>query len=258
MATNPMLPESSNQDSLTPVKSVSTGKLITRLVLGSLCGLLGALVSWKVIEAIGEVFELPPDLAAMGFGSVPSPENQARLASATLGMNLKNAAIWMGAAGAILGAAFGVMVCVSKKPGSASIRMLFATVLSGALLGVVSGTAGIWIQTLARQNMEPGATSPPEQMVLLMHSVMWLICGIGVGSGIALGGTMAWRTRLESTVVIGLVGMVGGCLFPIVAGILFPAVNSTGPIPLVDPIAGRILWLSLPAVLMGLVIGKNT
>ena len=87
---------------------------------------------------------------------------------------------------------------------------------------------------------------------------MWLICGIGVGSGIALGGPIPWKARLESTVIVGLVGMVGGCLFPIVAGIFFPAVNSTGPIPLVDPIAGRILWLSLPAVLMGLVIGKNT
>jgi len=57
--------------------------------------------------------------------------------------------------------------------------------------------------------------------------------------------------------VIGLAAMIGGCLFSIVAGILFPAVNSSLPIPYFEPNAGRILWLSMPSVLMGLGVGRN-
>ncbi len=252
-----MLPETSNQDSLPPVKSGITGSVIARLTFAAFSGVLGALLSWRVIEKIGAVFELPADLAGLGFGSVPSPEDQARLASATLDMNIKNAAIWMGTVGAVLGAAFSLGVCVLRRTGISSIRMMFATIVSGALSGTIAGAVGIWIQMIARQNMEPGATSPPEQIILFMHSTIWLICGLGIGLGIALGGPLSWRPRLESTIVIGLVGMVGGCLFPIVAGIFFPAVNSTAPIPLVDQSAGRILWLTLPAILMGLAIGKN-
>ena len=78
-----------------------------------------------------------------------------------------------------------------------------------------------------------------------------------IGTGLSLRSPTPWRTRLEFAVVIGLAGMVGGCLFPVLAGIFFPAVNSSGPIPLIDPSAGRILWLTLPAVLMGLAIGRT-
>jgi len=258
MATESMPHETNNLDSLPPVKSARTGSVIARLAFAAFSGVLGALLSWKVIAVIGEVVVLPTDLAGLGFGSVPSPEDQARLVSATLNMNIKNAAIWMGAVGAIFGAAFSLVVCAARRTGISIIRMMFVTTVSGALFGTIAGAVGIWIQMIARQNMEPGATSSPEQIILFMHSTIWLICGLGIGLGIALGGPMSWRTRLESTIVIGLVGMVGGCLFPIVAGIFFPAVNSTGPIPLVDPSAGRILWLTLPAVFMGLAIGKNS
>ena len=252
-----MLSETDNLDSFVPLKSVSTGKVITRLIFAVSAALSGALLSWKVIEAIGEVFTLPTDLASLGFGSIPSPEDQARLASATLEMNLKNAAIWIGTIGAVLGLSFSMAVCVFRRTGISSIWTMFATVFFGALFGIAAGAVGIWLQRIARQNMEPGGTSPPEQFILLMHGAMWLICGLGIGLGLSLRSPTPWRTRLESAVVIGLAGMVGGCLFPVLAGIFFPAVNSSGPIPLIDPSAGRILWLTLPALLMGLAIGRN-
>lgn len=228
-----------------------------RTAFGAIIGMIGALLSWKMMAMIGDVFELPADLASLGFGSTPSPEDQARLKSATFEMNFKNAVILMGGIGGVLGGAFGLIVCVGRRLGKSSIRMMLSTVLNGAVFGLIAGGAGIWIQALARDNMAPGATSPPEQMILLMHGAIWLISGLGVGCGLLIGGSGSWRTRLEFAVILGLVGMVGGCLFPIVAGVLIPAVNSTGPIPLIDPSAGRILWLTLPALLMGLAIGRN-
>ena len=134
---------------------------------------------------------------------------------------------------------------------------MFATVLTGTLFGALAGVAGVWINAVSRQYMAAGATSPAEQIILLMHGATWLIVGLGIGLGIALGRRQPGRSRIESTVVTGLVGMVGGCLFPIVAGILFPAVNSSWPVPAFEPTAGRIMWLSLPSVLMGLTIGRN-
>jgi len=236
---------------------LNTGIVVIRTLCAAIVGIVGAILSWKAIELIGDVFVLPPDLAGLAFGQLPPPEVQAKVAAATREINIRNAAIWMGAAGAILGILFGLTLCLSRKLGLSSIRMILVTLVSGTLFSVVAGVAGYWINAVSRKKMAAGATSPPEQFTLLVHGVTWAIVGLGIGIGIALGGRRSGRSRVESVIVIGLVGMVGGCLFPIVAGVLFPAVNSTWPIPPLDPTAGRILWLSLPSVLMGLAIGRN-
>ncbi|MEJ7592332.1 MAG: hypothetical protein WKF77_12345 [Planctomycetaceae bacterium] len=235
----------------------TSGNVAIRTLSTALAGIACALLSWKAIELIGEVFVLPPDLAALASGQAPPPDVQAKVAAVTRDIDIKNAAIWMGTAGAILGILFGLTLCLCRRLGLSSIRMILVMVVSGTLSGAVAGVAGYWINAVSRQNMAAGATSPPEQFTLLVHSATWMIVGLGIGMGIAMGGRRSGRSRIESMVVIGLVGMVGGCLFPIVAGILLPTVNSTWPIPPLEPAAGRILWLSLPSVLMGLAIGRN-
>ncbi len=247
-----------------PVQSCSehsapstTGNVAIRTFAGAGVGIAGALLSWKAIELIGEVFVLPPDLAALASGQAPPPEVQAKVAAVTRDINIKNAAIWMGTTGAVLGTLFGLTICLSRRLRRSSIRMIFATGLAATLCGAIAGVAGYWINAVSRANTVAGATSPSELNTLLLHSAIWLIVGLGIGSGIAWGGIQSRRSRIESMVVIGLVGMVGGCLFPVVAGILLPTVNSSWPIPPIEPTAGRILWLSLPSVLMGLAIGRN-
>ena len=235
----------------------STGNVVFRTFCVAITGLVGAIMSWKAIELIGDVYVLPGDLAGLAHGPVPTPEQLARLTATTLAMNLKNAAIWLGTGGGITGLLFGLTICLSRRLGMSSIRMILATLFAGTVFGALAGLAGVWINTVSRQNMTAGATSPSEQITLLMHSAVWMIVGLGIGLGIALGGKWSGRSRIESMVVIGLVGMVGGCLFPIVAGLLLPAVNSSWPIPSLEPTAGRILWLTLPALLMGLAIGRN-
>ena len=258
MSTETALSESDQHQALPGSKpSLNSGNVVIRTLAAGLAGGVGAILSWKAIELIGEVFVLPADLAGLAFGQVPAPDVQAKVVAATLAVNIRNAALWMGTVGAVLGTTFGLTICLSRRLGLSSIRMIFATVLAGTLFGALAGVASVWINTVSRQNMTAGATSPAEQIILLMHSATWLIVGLGIGLGIALGARQPGRSRIESTVVIGLVGMVGGCLFPIVAGLLFPSVSSTWPIPPLDPTTGRILWLSLPSVLMGLAIGRN-
>ncbi len=231
--------------------------VVIRTVAAAVMGGVGAILAWQAILRIGDVFVLPADLAGLAFGSKPSPENQGRLAAATLSLNIKNAATWMGTAGAILGILLAMLICLSRRSGYAGIRMIFSTMTAGALFGAIAGTVAIWIDSVARKNMATGATSPAEYIALSMHSATWLIVGLGIGFGIAFGGRPTGESRLKFALVIGLAAMVGGCIFPIVAGILFPAVNSSQPIPYLEPNAGRILWLSVPSVLMGLAVGRN-
>ena len=240
-----------------PKPSLNSGSVVIRTLAAAVAGLFGAILSWKAIEYIGEVFVLPADLAGLAFGQIPAPEVQAKVVAATVENQIRNAAVWLGTAGAIMGAFSSLSICLSRRLRLTSFRMIFVTVLAGTLFGALAGVVGVWIDTVSRQNLEVGATSPSEHITLLMHSITWMIFGLGIGLGISFGGIQHRISRIESTVVIGLLGMVGGCLFPIAAAVLFPAVNSTWPVPAFEPTSGLILWLGLPYVLMGMAIGRN-
>ena len=237
--------------------TVQTGGAPLRCLSMMTAGLVAAGLSWKAMGLIGDVFVLPPKLAGLSFGQAPPPAVQAELAAATLQMNIKNAGLWMATTGGILGMVFGCGIGMLRGRSRSGLRVAIVTIVAGCLFGGIAGAAAIGAHVIARQNMAVGATSPSDQLVLLMHSLTWLIVSAGIGWGIWLGTRRPNRSRLDAVVVFGLAGLVGGCLFPIIAGIVFPAVNSTAPIPYLDPTAGRILWLSLPSALMGLAIGRN-
>jgi hypothetical protein len=172
-------------------------------------------------------------------------------------MNLQNAAIWLGVSGAILGCLLGLLVYLARRSAGAFLKLLFIPTICGAVAGAASGATAVYINHVARQNMASGATSPSEQIIMVMHSVTWLTLGLGVGFGIALSRRTSVGNRFEPAIFTGIAGMAGGCLYPIVAGLFFVAVNSSLPIPFIEPAAGRILWLSLPSVLMGLAVSRN-
>lgn len=222
-----------------------------------LAGSVGALLAVKAIERIGEVFVLPPDLAGLGFGQVPPPEVQAELAAAVFSKTIWNAATWMGIAGAIPGACFAIAIILTRRLVVGRFRMILAVISATASFAAIAGVLGGWLDSIARRHMAVGATSPSEQVVVLIHGVVWLVVGLGLAVGITLGNRQRLSSQLESIVIIGLSGMIGGCLFPIVAGIVFPEVNSSWSIPGLEPSEGRILWLNLPSVLMGVAVGRR-
>ena len=232
------------------------GSLIHSAIVAAF-GLAGAFAAWKLMAVIGPVFALPPDLAGLAFGAAPPPEVAARLVAETFLMNLKNAAVWMSVSGAVLGTLLGVALFAVQRPRHSLVRLIPATLIGGAFFGALAGCVAIYSDSFARMKMDPGAISPPEHFVLLTHSLTWLTAGLGIGLGLALGTRKRPGKIVESAVVVALAAMIGGCLYPIVAGILFPAVNSAFPVPHPDPTAARIIWLSLPAALMGLAAGRG-
>lgn len=239
-----------------PDSSTRKGGLV-RVVLGGITGIAGAFLAWKSMGLIGQVAALPPDLASLAFAAAPSPEELQKVPAATLKVNQQNAAIWLSASGAILGCLFGLLVYLARRSAGGFLNLMFIPALCGAIAGAAAGAVAVWINHVARQNMASGATSPAEQIILAMHSATWLILGLGVGLGIAASRRADGASRLEAAVVTGVAAMAGGCLYPIVAGLFFVAVNSSFPIPHLEPAAARILWLSLPSVLMGLAVGRN-
>ena len=220
-------------------------------------GLVGAVACWKLMGAIGPVFALPPELAGLAFGAAPPPEVAVRLATETFLMNLKNAAVWIGTSGAVLGLLFSVALLALQRTRSSLIRVVAASLVSGAVFGALAGCVSIYVDSIALMKMDRGATSPAEHFVLLTHSLTWLTAGLGIGLGLAFGTAKPFGKIAESTVMVALAAMVGGCLYPIVAGILFPEVNSAFPIPHPDLPSARLIWLSLPAAIMGLAAGRG-
>src|SRR5690606_13717170 len=108
-----------------------TRNVVLRTSAAAVAGGFGAILSWKAIELIGEVFVLPADLAGLAFGQVPAPEVQAKVLAAKHANNLRNTALWLGTTGSILGTCFGLTICLSRRLGLSSLRMIFATVFAG-------------------------------------------------------------------------------------------------------------------------------
>ena len=252
---NSEVPSAATQDGWESVKPSPRSPLQSFVLAG--IGLGGAFVAWKLMGAIGRVFALPPDLAGLAFGAAPPPEVASRLVRATFLMNLKNAAVWMSVSGAVFGTLFGIGLFALRRPQVRFLRIVPATLLCGAAFGALAGCVTVYVDSIVRMKMDPGATSPPEHFVLLTHSLTWLTVGLGIGLGLSLGVAKAFGKCVEFASMVALAGMLGGCLYPIVAGILFPEVNSASPIPFPDPLVGRLLWLGLPASLMGLASGRG-
>ena len=229
------------------------GRVLVNAIVA--CG--AAFVAVNAIGRIGEVFVLPPDLASVGFGQVPSPEVKAKITAAVFSNAVGNAAIWMGTAGAILGTCLALVVAFSLRKSVHPLRVVVALVVAGASFSALAGVLGVWCDSGARRSMPADASSPAEHFVVIIHGLVWFVVGGGIGIGVALGSRRSIRMYLETIATVALSGLLGGCLFPIVAGVLFPAIDSSSSIPGVDPPESRLLWLCLPAVLMGCAVARR-
>ena len=247
--------ESSAQDSvmIAVKREMVWGRVLVRTIVA--CG--AAFVAVKAIGRIGEVFVLPPDLASVGFGQVPSPEVKAKITAAVFSNAVGNAAIWMGTAGAILGTCLAVVVAFSVRKSGNPFPVIAGLVVAGASFSAFAGVLGVWCDSAARRSMAADASSPAEHLVVMIHGLVWFVVGGGIGVGVALGSRRPIRMHLETIATVALSGLLGGCLFPIVAGVFFPAIDSSSSIPGVDPPESRILWLCLPAVFIGCAVGRR-
>lgn len=237
-------------------ESPRPGLVLVRSAVLAIVALLAAGLAYLAIGGIGEVFRLPPELAKLGAGGPPPPEDQARLSAGNLVLRYKHSALWLAATGAILGGLFGLTLGAFRRSRISWIAGLAGGLVFGTLLGAVGGLLAVYIDRLLQTNMPQGELTAPEHMVIAMHAATWTVIGLGLGLGTGLGVPIRRaRSAAMAMLVAGLAGTVGGGLYVLLAGFALPLADASQPVPGGD--WNRLLWLGLPSLLIGLALGRR-
>jgi hypothetical protein len=222
----------------------------------ALVGALGAVLAWLAIGAIGEVFRLPPELARLGMGGIPGPDAQRRIGAGNLVLYYKHSALWLAVVGGILGALFGLTLGLLRRSGKSVLLGVVAGALCGNIFGACAGPLAVYIDQRLQAAVPAGKLTVPEEMRILMHAATWLVLGLGIGLGTGLAAPVQRGRAAVTALLLGAVaGLLGGVLYPVIAGIALPLANISLPIPEAD--SSRLLWLGLPSVLIGLALGRK-
>jgi len=210
-------------------------------------------LSAAAILQVGDVFHLTDEVAKLGGGNISSADQQT-LNAARTEVAHRNMAVWGGLAGAILGGFYALALGGLRRVGARLvIGIIVGIVLAGAL-GAVAGFQSVSLHETFKAKLS-GTDAIPEFQVMLMHAATWGLIGLGVGLA---GGLCTRRIGLQpvltSMLVAGLLGALGGMAFPIVCGVAVPLANVSLPLP--EPGTGRLIWLGLPSLLIGIGLGR--
>ena len=258
-------PDNSPKDSFSPPAAEATqpptgrrssfGRILLFGVAGILAGLLGVVA----IHAIGEVFRLPKELVALGIGGIPGPEAQAKIIAGNAVLKYKHYALWFGVVGAMWAGLFGLIASRSGSSGNrlpSRVMVIVKAVVIGGVMGALGGLLSNFGDIQIQENTPAGQLSAPEHWIFILHGITWLVVGAGVGLG---AGTASAGTRFSDIILCSIVtasaGMLGGILYPLLAAFILPAADVTMPIP--DDTSARLLWMELPALLIGLALGRQ-
>jgi hypothetical protein len=242
----------------TAAPAPTSGQSLGRALILAVLGLVAAVVIHSAIAAMGQIFHLPPELAALGVGGPPGPEDQRRLGAANLVLRYKHFAVWMGLAGAIIGALYsGILACLVRRDRGRAIP--FSIVIGALVGGAVGATAGplaVYVDEYLRNNLAVGQLVVPETKIMMMHAATWGVFGAGIGLATALAVSRKKGRDVPAATIGGAIaGVLGGVLFPFVTGAIAPLADVSLPIPEEPKI--RVLWLALPLAIIGLVLGRK-
>ena len=258
-------PDNSPKDSFSPPVAESiqpptgrrsaSGRILLFGVVGIVAGLLGVFV----IHGIGEVFRLPKELVALGIGGPPGPEAQAKIVAGNAVLKYKHFALWFGVVGAMWAGLFGLIASRSGSSGNrlpSRVMVIVKAVVIGGVMGALGGLLSNFGDIQIQENTPAGQLSAPEHWIFILHGITWLVVGAGVGLG---AGTASAGNRFADIILCSIVtasaGMLGGILYPLLAAFILPAADVTMPIP--DDTSARLLWMELPALLIGLALGRQ-
>ena len=157
-------------------------------------------------------------------------------------VNTSNATVVFAMAGSLLA---GCLSWMGNPCCSLTTRVLSGLVL-GALWGAITG----YIATFAEQFIVPRGAFPSATTTGVSQAVAFGLLGGGVGLIFAL--TSKTMNSVVSNVLRGILnvlkgilgGSLGGFLFPILAGLVATAQNSSNLIPI--GFLGLLLWIAIP------------
>lgn len=229
-----------------PGAGVSRATAFLLLVAAGLAaGAAGGLLS----HAVGAPFEVPAELTeGIGMGG-PPPDRAPVIAAAQAAAEQQNAALAAAAAGAILAIGLAVTIGLLRK----SLRGAVLGGLAGVVLGILFGAAAGYAGLLTNGALLEAGSLDRSHVSIAVHAVVWSIVALGVGAACAAaaGSARSAGIYIPASFAAGL--LAGLLYFPLVA-VLVPAEDTNIVIP--EGLAARILWTTLPGLLMGLTVAR--
>ena len=205
--------------------------------------LLASVVSlavWATLEGIMPVFQLPEHLQNFGNDATQAQMQEQRETVALF--QTRNATISIALLAFTLALAIAAAELLFRGERSRAIWGGLLAGLMAAILAIGAGAVGAALmESLVLPDHRLAKT-------MIVQSGMLGLTGLAVGLGIALA---LFRRRLLVTCAGGclLGGLLAAFLFPIVASMLLPQLNTEFLMP--DPGIGRLLWIGLSAGLIG-------
>ncbi|MBX3444429.1 MAG: hypothetical protein KF774_18665 [Planctomyces sp.] len=234
------------------------GGRLGHALLFAAVAVVAAVAAVLAIRAVGDrLFVLPPELARLGIGRIPSSEEQRILGDANLVLTYKHFVVWMSICGALLGGALAAAHGILSRASARQIVIGVAiSALVAAAFGAASGPLTVKIDHWLRTNLPSGQLTVSDSQVLMMHAAAWCLFGAGVGLAFALGAPRRAARDIAGGLAGGAVaGLLGGLVFAFLIGVIDPMVDPSLPMP--EATWHRVLWLALPFALIGLALGRR-
>jgi len=191
-------------------------------------------------------FRLPDEVFPLLRQNRLSPEETAFVSSALRTQAYQNTALTVAVFGAIVGGLLGLASGGSRKSAFASSAGLGGGLIAGAGAGALGGLVDLFaLERLWAMDFDH------TYKAMVGHSSAFLIAGVGIGGTAGLAARQVTRTLG----VVLAAALIAGLIYPGLAAALFPVLNTDAAIP--DGRLALLLWMVLPAGLMGLAIGRT-
>ena len=227
------------------VSADRANELATGPLVGLLIALLAGAFCWVLLETIFPVFVISERLANL---PTPAPvEDLAELEMANRQAARRNAILFLGILGAVVGGSLAVGEGVLRRSG----RIVLTAVLIGtAVAAVFGGLAGL-NGHMAFDFHRPIEGLSPLAKTIRTQAAMLATFGLGIGMAV---GMVSGRGRIALTCIVGglLAGVLAGIVYPMLTAICFPGLATESVVP--SQAIGRVVWIAVLTGLAGLII----
>jgi hypothetical protein len=161
----------------------------------------------------------------------------------------KNTALTVGLLGLVFCGFVGLGRGILQRSGRTAVLMM----VGGALLGLALGSLGGFAESLLEVRLDEYRQLDRMIKGMIKHAVIWGTVGVAVGVTAVLPARQ-FKTITGVALPTIAAGIAAALVFVPISSILFPNLAAELAVP--PGLGNRILWASLPALLMALVVGR--
>ena len=221
-------------------------------------GLAGGLAGWLLLERTHEYFmpETPKEVA--GTQGILTPEQRALVRAAQVRADYKNVPFAIGLLGVAVCGLLGMAPGISNKSLSRGAKGLALGLVGGAVLGAFGGAASVFAREQLRDWNTLAETGEPDPLLTQLHTMAlhlpsWISVALAIG--LVIGIAARPRHTLVRTAGLAILAViVASLIYPVLASVLFQMEDPGQVIP--TGTANRLVWTTLNAGLIGLVVGR--